>query len=107
MDMTIAILLWLGSVVPYGTYSQQQIDDKIFVNSAAISAVMANPTQQASIWNAYGTLVPTVVIEDVDEVTKGVIELRQPTAFERQSIVHVVSAAHYHYGNKELMVVRE
>lgn len=71
MDMTIAILLWLQVMVPYGEYSESEYDQMVSANSGTISFVLGDPTTAATVWNQWGYIVPTVVVNTGDEINVG------------------------------------
>ena len=66
MELIIAILLWMQTMVGGGQYTQAQYQQMLQSNEATINQVLADPACQAVVMDQYGMVAPTVVVGEED-----------------------------------------
>ncbi len=63
MNLAVALLLYMGSVLPNHTYTQSYVDNQILVNSVQINSIVQDPAQMAVVVDVYGPETELVHIE--------------------------------------------
>lgn len=62
MELLVAILVWLGCFEANGTYTASEMEMYIASNHAAVQAIINDPAMQAVVWDACGSIVPTITV---------------------------------------------
>jgi hypothetical protein len=62
MELLIAILIWLGVIVPSGTYNIDQCNTAILQHSEQIGCVMQDTALKQAVWQATENQVGEVVV---------------------------------------------